>query len=214
MLRHALEAAVHAEGETEAGAADGLQHLRQLAAAVARHVQDRPELLALQLIEAPQLKQPRREEVAVLQPLGQLAGVQQPAPRGRMRARVPLQPPRARRRRSPDRRRSRACAGSPITRQRIAPISISITRSAISSCRYSTRSAEQRWPALVNAEVIDIIDHLLGQRGGIDHHRVHAAGLGDQRHDRARRGAASVRLMVGRGGGGAGEGDAGERRVA
>ena len=41
-----------------------------------------------------------------------------------------------------------------MTRQRIAPMSISITRSAISSCRYSTRSAEQRWPALVKAEVM------------------------------------------------------------
>ena len=31
---------------------------------------------------------------------------------------------------------------------------MSITRAAISSCTYSTRSAEQRWPALVNAEVM------------------------------------------------------------
>ena len=41
-----------------------------------------------------------------------------------------------------------------MARQRIAPISMAITRSAISSCRYSTRSAEQRCPALVKAEAI------------------------------------------------------------
>ena len=31
----------------------------------------------------------------------------------------------------------------------------------------------------------DVVGDLLGQRGGIDDHRVDAAGLGDQRHDRA-----------------------------
>ena len=31
----------------------------------------------------------------------------------------------------------------------------------------------------------DRVDHLLGQRGAVDDHRVDAAGLGDQRHDRA-----------------------------
>ena len=29
-----------------------------------------------------------------------------------------------------------------------------------------------------------VVGHLLGQRGGIDDHRVDAAGLGDERHDR------------------------------
>ena len=39
----------------------------------------------------------------------------------------------------------------------------------------------------------DGIDHLLGQRGAVDDHRVDAAGLGDQRHDRAvLRGQAAV----------------------
>ena len=31
----------------------------------------------------------------------------------------------------------------------------------------------------------DVVGHLFGQRGGVDDHGVDAAGLGDQRHDRA-----------------------------
>src|SRR4029077_9714778 len=50
----ALEAAVNPERQPEAGAADRLEHPRQIAAAIARHVQDRSELLAAQLIEAAQ----------------------------------------------------------------------------------------------------------------------------------------------------------------
>ena len=85
-------------------------------------------------------------------------------------------------------------------------------RSATSSCRHSSRSAEQRWPAERNAEVIDVVGHLFGQRRGIDDHGVDAAGLGDQRHDRpvfvgerAVDGAADF--------GRAGEGDAGDARI-
>ena len=54
-------------------------------------------------------------------------------------------------------------------------------RSATSSCRQSTRSAEQRWPALSKAEGQDVAHDLLGQRRGIDDHRVLPAGFGDQR---------------------------------
>ncbi len=43
-------------------------------------------------------------------------------------------------------------AGSPTTSVSIAPSSISRTRDALSSCRHSSRNAEQRWPALPNAE--------------------------------------------------------------
>src|SRR6516162_8487857 len=67
------------EREAVAGAADRREHPRQLIAAVARDVQDRPELLALQLIEASQLEQVRWEEVAARsQRRIELAGVQQP----------------------------------------------------------------------------------------------------------------------------------------
>ncbi len=43
-------------------------------------------------------------------------------------------------------------AGSPMASSRIAPFSIASTRSAMSLWRQSTRSAEQRWPALSNPE--------------------------------------------------------------
>ena len=42
---------------------------------------------------------------------------------------------------------------SPMRSSRIAPSSIGSTRSAMSSCTHRTRSAEQRWPALSNADV-------------------------------------------------------------
>ena len=56
-----------------------------------------------------------------------------------------------------------------------------------SSCRHSTRSAEQRWPAeCERGSARDRVDHdVLGQRRAVDQHGVDAAGLGDQRHDRA-----------------------------
>jgi hypothetical protein len=64
----------------------------------------------------------------------------------------------------------------------MAPLSISITRSAESSCRHSTRRAEQRWPALSNAE--DTVDHHLLGQAEESTIGVLAAGFGDQR-DRA-----------------------------
>ena len=66
----------------------------------------------------------------------------------------------------------------------VAPISMASASSAISSCRQSSRSAEQRWPAERKAEVENIVDHLLEQSGRIDDHGVDAAGLGDERNDR------------------------------
>src|SRR5471030_2575751 len=44
--------------------------------------------------------------------------------------------------------------GAPTTSSCIAPLSILMVLSAISSCRNSTRSAEQRWPALSKADEI------------------------------------------------------------
>ena len=43
-------------------------------------------------------------------------------------------------------------AGSPTTSSSIAPASIVMTLSAMSSCTNSTRAAEQRWPAESNAQ--------------------------------------------------------------
>ena len=84
--------------------------------------------------------------------------------------------------------------------------------SAMSSCTNSTRSAEQRWPALWKRGDQHVAHHLLGQRRGIDDHRVLPAGLGDQRHDRPVRGG--ERAVDGaRGLGRAGEGDAGDARI-
>ncbi len=86
--------------------------------------------------------------------------------------------------------------GSPIRRHFIAPISISIMRSAISSCRYSTRSAEQRWPALVNAEAMTSSTTCSAKRSGIDHHGIEAASLCDECRLAAPSRAARVRLIA------------------
>ena len=55
--------------------------------------------------------------------------------------------------RSPGRHRSTSRSGLPRPSSAIAPLSMGRTRSAMSSCRQSTRSAEQRWPAESKAEV-------------------------------------------------------------
>ena len=81
----------------------------------------------------------------------------------------------------------------------------------MSSCRHRTRSAEQRWPALLNADEHRVVDDLLRQRGAVDDHRVLAAGLGDQRHDRRSRAPASARSRC-RDLGRSGERDAGDAR--
>ena len=83
----------------------------------------------------------------------------------------------------------------------------------MSSCTNSTRAAEQRWPAEVNAERDRVLDHLFRQRGGVGDQRVLAAGFGDQHADRGvARGQRAVDRA--RGVGRAGEGDAGDARVA
>ena len=143
---------MHAEREPVAGGADRRQHLRQLIAPIARHVQDRAELLALELVE-------RRSSNICGGKKCPAAARPDPSSQAyrsfaslRMRSAC-----RARRARAASEITGptsvASSPGGPMRSTRIAPISISITRSAISSCRYSTRSAEQRWPALVNAEV-------------------------------------------------------------
>ena len=55
----------------------------------------------------------------------------------------------------------------------------------MSSCTNSTRSAEQRWPALSNADLDGVGHHLFDQRGTIDNHGVLATGFGDQGRNRS-----------------------------
>ena len=89
------------------------------------------------------------------------------------------------RHRSPVRHGWPGRAGSPICSSRAAPAIISIMRSATSSC---TNKQPQRRAALAGRAERrghDVVGDLLGQRGGIDDHRIDAAGLRDQRHDRA-----------------------------
>jgi hypothetical protein len=47
------------------------------------------------------------------------------------------------------------------------PSIISITPSAMPSCRHSRRNAEQRWPAERKALCTTASAHLLGQRGAV-----------------------------------------------
>ena len=58
--------------------------------------------------------------------------------------------------------------------------SISSTRPAMSSCRHSRAQRRAALAGAVEAGGDDVLHHLLGQRRGIDDHRVLAAGLGDQ----------------------------------
>src|SRR6516162_3696116 len=64
VLGEALHAAMDAEREAVAAAADRGEHLRQRAAAITRDVQNRSELFGPQLIEPAQLEQLRGKEVA------------------------------------------------------------------------------------------------------------------------------------------------------
>ena len=74
------------------------------------------------------------------------------------------------------------------------------------------RCAEQRWPALWKAEITTSSTTCSGSAEGVDDHRVDAAGLGDERHDRAvalRQGFVDPSCGLHR----AGKGDAGDARV-
>ena len=61
---------------------------------------------------------------------------------------------------------------------------ISSIGSATSSCRHSSRNAEQRWPAERKAEVITSSVTCSGSAVASTIIGVDAAGFGDQRHDR------------------------------
>ncbi len=90
---------------------------------------------------------------------------------------------RVRPRRSADRRRWRSRAGSPTRSSLHGPLAASSAPgAAISCCRHSTRSDEQRCPAESKAERSTSATTCSGSARGIDDHRVLSAGLGDQRH--------------------------------
>ena len=142
-----------------------------------------------------------------------VAAMEQRGPRAPCAAACALEHRRARPRRSPGRRRSRAAPGSPIASSAMAPASMSMQLGRrcppARTARAAPSSAGRRcW----KAETSTSRDHLLGQRRGIDDHRVLPAGLGDQRHDRpVARGERAVDRprRLGR----AGEGDAGDARI-
>ena len=103
---------------------------------------------------------------------------------------------RARLRRSPGRRRSRAAPGSPISSSAMAPASISITRSAIVVLQ--VEHAERRAALAGRAEGAESRTSATTCSGSAEvstSMRVLAAGLGDQRRGSVRRLAASVRLI-------------------
>ena len=69
----------------------------------------------------------------------------------------------------------------------IAPFSI--VSDAVGDIVLQAQDAQRRaaLPGRIEGRGDDVADDLFGERGGIDHHRVEAAGLGDQRQRRARR---------------------------
>ncbi|MDW8467641.1 MAG: hypothetical protein RML56_00205 [Burkholderiales bacterium] len=75
-------------------------------------------------------------------------------------------------------------AGSPISSSSIAPASSPITRSAMSSWTNSTRAAEQRCPAELNALAIVSRTSCSASAEAVGDDRVLAAGFGDQGRDR------------------------------
>ncbi len=89
------------------------------------------------------------------------------------------------RRRSPGRYGSPTSRGSPTFSSRAAPISMSSI--GIGDVVLQAKQPQRRAALAGGAERRgdDVVGHLLGQRGGVDDHGVDAAGLGDQRHDRA-----------------------------
>ena len=93
----------------------------------------------------------------------------------------------------------------------MAPASISSTRGAMSSCRQSARSAEQRCPAERNEDRARPRPPARAARR-IDQHGALAAGFGDQRHDRPVLGGERAVDRPG-GPGRAGERDPGDARI-
>ena len=158
-------------------------------------MQDRAEHLAFEPRRAVDLEGARREEGAVLGAGRQVAAVDQPGfalhPRG-VRVQRLAAPPR----RSPGRHRWRAAPGRRSPARPSRPPASSSSRSAMSSCTKSTRSAEQRCPALSKAEVSTSATTCSAQRRGIDDHRVLPAGLGDERHDRPGAARPASRLIA------------------
>src|SRR5690606_29427876 len=76
--RERLEARMYAERQAVAGAANRLEHARQIVGAVARHVQDRSEFLGAQLVQRAQLEQVRRKEMTEEMLLAGFASIQEP----------------------------------------------------------------------------------------------------------------------------------------
>jgi hypothetical protein len=126
--------------------------LRQVGAAVAHDVQHRTEDFALQFRQRTDFEHGRRHEGALRLQFGRQLSAKCCLARGFHALDVAEQVllgfgiddgPMSVARRS----------GTPTRSSCIAPLSILMVLSAMSSCRNSTRSAEQRWPALSKAEL-------------------------------------------------------------
>ena len=115
------------------------------------------------------------------------------------------------RRRSPGRHgwRGRADRRAPIRARRPAIMSSTRVGDVLLHAEQPQRRAALAGGAESRGD--DVVGHLLGQRGGIDDHGVDAAGLGDQRRDRAVLGGERA-VDDARDFGRAGEGDAGDAR--
>ncbi len=191
-----VDAGVQAEGEAVAGGVDLVDHRVEPLAPEAQHMQHRAEHLALQLGERADLDQGRRHEGA------------------RARAR-------------PACRAARRCGRPRAVRamcSSMVPLASAVMTGPVSVAR-CTRVAErqlleralqhgedaigdvllqaehpQRGTALaggIEGGGDDVAHHLLGERGGIDDHRILPAGLGDERNDAAFRAEAGRRAGAG-----------------
>ncbi len=205
-----LDAAVDAEGEPVAGGVDASRQLLEVGGADSGQVQHRAEDLARQLLDRIDLEQVRREEAALVAIRRQLAGVQH--------ARAPGEPLDV-----------RLQAGARALVDDRADVGRGVR--GVADAQFAHRAREhvdqpvgdlvlhvehaQRRAALsgaVEARGDHVVHHLFRQRGGVDDHRVLAAGLGDQHRARAAARRELCRDMA-RHLGGAGEHHAGDARI-
>ena len=160
-LDRLVDATVHTEGQAEAGIVHRSNHRLHVVAPIAQHMQDRAEHLAGQVGDGVDLDRsaarrcrasvspPKRRPVDVMASCPHALDVLVGVPAAHLGDHWPTSTVRR--------------SGLPRPSSAIAPLSIGTTRSAMSSCRQSRRSAEQRWPAESKADV-SVVYQLLGQR--------------------------------------------------
>ena len=205
-----LDAAVDAEGETVARGVDAPRQVLEVGGAVADQVHHRAEDLARQLLDRVDLEQVRREEAALVAIRRQLAGVQHARAAGEPLD-VRLQ---AGARTVVDDRADVGRGVRGIADAQFAHRARQHLDQPVGDLVLHVEHAQRRaaLPGAVEARGDHVVHHLFRQRGGVDDHRVLAAGLGDQHRARA---AARRELCgdVARHLGGAGEHHAGDARI-